>query len=330
MSMRSHLFAQDLAASLLEAAARRPVQAYLLVGPERTGKSLAARLFVQALNCAFARTVPDQEPESRVQRPTSDVRSGFPCGNCEPCRAIAGGYFTDWRTWSPDPSRKKRSIKIDQIRQIERLSLQHPLAARYQVLQVNEAHAMEHEAAQCFLKTLEEPASHTIHLLLATSTAGLLATILSRCQIIPFYLAAPMVIARQLQEHLHLPAERAQVLASMAQGRIGWAVARARDEEPEPPRMDGVAEWPQGRLEASRLAEKWLSRPPEEVIANIQEFQRLLQEKVIRRGSVTPTHLETLQLCEDAIEQLARFVSPKLVLEVTLTRLTRVAAEVKK
>jgi len=309
MSIATHLYGQSLAARLLDAAAGRPVQAYLLVGPARTGKRLAAQLFVQALCCSF--------------------RDDPPCGACESCRAVAGGYFPDWHLWEPDPTKKKRTIKIEQIRHIQRLSAQHPLAAPYQVLQVNEAQAMELEAAQCFLKTLEEPAPHTIHLLVATSTVGILPTILSRCQLVPLHLVPAATIAGELQTHFGSGREQAQDLAVKAQGRIGWAIASARNEEPAASTGDNVADWPEGRLDATRLAEKWLQRSPEELVASLQHFQRLLYAKGVQNEGLSWAGLEALQLCEGAIADLQHFVSPKLTLEVTLARLAKVAAEVK-
>ncbi len=99
-----------------------------------------------------------------------------PCEECRVCRAVNAGLHPDFITVEP-----ARSIKIDQIREIISLASLEPVAGRHRVVFIKEAEKMTPEAANAFLKVLEEPPPSTYFLLATSNPSALPATILSRC-----------------------------------------------------------------------------------------------------------------------------------------------------
>ena len=216
--------------------------AYLFAGPEHTGKATAARQFAQALNCEEQRPAPELPPGVKGQG--SRVKGAFevPCGTCRTCRLIAEGKHPDveyigvggicdeseHKDHSADNS---RDIRICQVRRIERIVSRTTFDARYRVLIVDPAEALNVAAANAFLKTLEEPAPHTVLVLIASREEALPETVRSRCRRVSFGGVARDVIERALQERWSATPEQAQQLARLAQGRLGWAVAALEDEK---------------------------------------------------------------------------------------------------
>lgn len=137
----------------------RLAHAYLLVGPRGSGKEALARTLAQALNC-------EQQDHDA-------------CGRCASCRLIANDKHPDIHWLRPQS--KGRRIKVDQIREFENSIRLRPGLARLKVGIVRDADCLTEEAANAFLKTLEEPPARTIIILLSGEPQRLLPTILSRC-----------------------------------------------------------------------------------------------------------------------------------------------------
>ncbi len=236
---------QERAVSLLKRAVEsgRLSHAYLFVGPEHVGRATTARAFAQALNCE-QRAKPRTEAGGMIEGAADFQSAGTedtPCGECRPCRTIAedkhpdiewvgvGGICdeSDHRDHSADNS---RDIRICQIRRLERVISRTTVDARCRVVIVDPADAMTVEAANAFLKTLEEPAPNTILVLLSAREERLRETVRSRCRRIVFYGVPRDDIERALQERWGAGAEQAGHLARLSQGRLGWAVAALRDD----------------------------------------------------------------------------------------------------
>jgi DNA polymerase-3 subunit gamma/tau len=141
----------------------RIAHAFLLTGVRGVGKTSTARLIAKALNCVG----PDGQGG-----PTID-----PCGQCEPCRAIAEGRHIDVIEMDAASNRG-----IDDAREIKEAVRYAAVSARYKVYIVDEVHMMTKEAFNALLKTLEEPPPHVKFLLATTDVQKLPVTILSRCQ----------------------------------------------------------------------------------------------------------------------------------------------------
>jgi DNA polymerase III subunit gamma/tau len=150
---------QHVAKTLKNALANdRVAHAYLLTGPRGTGKTTTARILAAALNCEHG--------------PTPD-----PCGTCDMCKSIIAGNAMDVIEMDAASNRG-----IDDIRELREKVKFAPATGRYKVYILDEAHMLTTDANNALLKTLEEPPSHVIFVLLTTELNKIIPTILSRCQ----------------------------------------------------------------------------------------------------------------------------------------------------
>jgi len=122
-----------------------------------------------------------------------------------------------------EPSSEGREIQIVQIRElIQKLSLK-PYSAFLKVAMIDQAHLMNSEAQNCFLKTLEEPKGNTILILITEAPKTLFPTIRSRCEIIKFY---PVKIS-EIENYLKnqgISKEKSEEIAKLSLGRPGLAI----------------------------------------------------------------------------------------------------------
>jgi len=236
-----HKWAVDLLKRSL--ASERVAHAYLLTGPPQIGKRSLALNFAQALNCL------DQEK---------------PCGQCLACSKIAHGSHPDVQVIQGEG----RTIKIDQMRTLRHEAALFPLEGRWKVYIIRQMEQATAEAANCLLKTLEEPPSHVILMLTASEAEALLPTIVSRCQVLNLRPLATETVQRSLQERWGVDAKRAQLLARLSGGRLGWAVAAGQDDAilgRREKHLDEMMElMGQGRVERMGYARQ-LSHNPEAV-----------------------------------------------------------------
>lgn len=142
----------------------RIAHAYLFYGPRGSGKEAMARTLAKALNCL------EKDSDS--------------CDCCDSCRRIDEAVHPD--VYWVRPESKSRRITVDKIREFERAINLKPTMARMKVGVIVDADCMNEEAANAFLKTLEEPPAQTIILLLTAQPQRLLPTVLSRCLRISF------------------------------------------------------------------------------------------------------------------------------------------------
>ncbi|MFP3974952.1 MAG: DNA polymerase III subunit delta' [Chloroflexota bacterium] len=209
-----NVIGQDKAVNSLKRSleAGRLFHAYLFVGAEHVGKMTLAITLAQALNCASTEA---------------------PCGECHICRRIASGNHPDLqiiRTGATNGSQQHKEISIEQVREVQHMVSLRPYEGNYRVIITQDAEYMSEGAANCFLKTLEEPPPFTLFILLTSDASGLLPTIISRCQRIDLE-RMPFHIARQaLTTEKGLSPERAELLARLSGGCIGWAISAADDE----------------------------------------------------------------------------------------------------
>lgn len=106
---------------------------------------------------------------------------GIPCGRCQSCRLVRAGSHPDFLRLEPDPESKSGEIKVDQVRELTRAE---SLSShgKTKVILVHPAERMNQNAANGLLKTLEEPTSSTLIVLVSSQPGRLLPTIRSRCQ----------------------------------------------------------------------------------------------------------------------------------------------------
>lgn len=164
MSFRD-IIGQDRAITLMQRAyeSKRLAHAYLFVGSEGIGKKRVAMEYVKWINC---------------EAPTPDGA----CDHCASCNAIAHGTNPDILLFQTE----KASISIDDIKALQKDIQYQQTTARYRSIIIDDAEKMTTEAANSFLKTLEEPPRGTIIILITHSVAPMLKTIVSRCHVMRF------------------------------------------------------------------------------------------------------------------------------------------------
>src|SRR5216684_465392 len=189
----------------------------ILSGPDGIGKRLVASATAQALNCTA--------PLAARSSPARDV-SGLSlevdaCGVCTACTRITRGVHPDVILVEPGDS---GSIRIDQVRDIVDRAAYRPFEGRRRVVIVDEADAMMPAAQNALLKTLEEPPSASVFMLVSSRPDMLLATVQSRCPRLRFMpLGADDVVAVLMR--LGRRQDEARAVAATADGSIGRALA---------------------------------------------------------------------------------------------------------
>jgi DNA polymerase-3 subunit delta' len=198
----------------------RLAHAYLFVGPTQVGKATAARELAMALNC-------------RGEDP--------PCHRCRECHQIELGRHPDVEfvgvgglCEEPDHRDHRtdgsKDIRICQVRRLERLLSRAPFEGQHRVAIVDPADALNVEAANAFLKTLEEPPASVVLVLVTSREEALPPTVRSRCRRVAFRRMAVADMEQALVERWSVASEKAHTLARLSGGRLGWAVTAFEDE----------------------------------------------------------------------------------------------------
>jgi len=161
----SELIGQEAMVQTLANAIKRDriAHAFLMTGVRGVGKTSTARLIAKSLNCIG--------PEGQGG-PTID-----PCGQCEPCVAIAEGRHID--VIEMDAA---SHTGVDDVREIIEAVRYAAVSARYKIYIIDEVHMLSRNAFNALLKTLEEPPAHVKFLFATTEVEKLPVTVLSRCQ----------------------------------------------------------------------------------------------------------------------------------------------------
>ena len=221
MSFYAGVVGQDPAKRALEAAASKPVHAYLFTGPPGTGKREAATGFAAALLC---RSVP-------------------PDPACETCRRVTQGMHPD----VINIEREGAFISIDSARSVAQLAALSPVEGDRKVVILHDFHLVR-ETGPALLKTIEEPAPTTVFVILAEQVPPDLVAIASRCVRVDFTPLTPAQIQGALEQEGVAP-ERAAALATASGGRLDRARLLVADPEFEqrhqawrqvPVRLDGT------------------------------------------------------------------------------------------
>jgi DNA polymerase-3 subunit gamma/tau len=144
-------------------ASGRLAHAFVLTGVRGVGKTTTARIIARALNCVG----PDGAGGPTIS----------PCGQCEPCRAIAEDRHVD--VMEMDAASR---TGVDGIREIIDGVRYRPVSARYKVYIIDEVHMLSTAAFNALLKTLEEPPEHVKFIFATTELRKIPVTVLSRCQ----------------------------------------------------------------------------------------------------------------------------------------------------
>lgn len=150
--------------------------AYLFSGPRGTGKTSAAKIFAQTINCEKA--------------PTSE-----PCNTCSACLGILEGSISD--VIEIDAA---SNTSVDDIRDIRDKVKYAASSVPYKVYIIDEVHMISINAFNALLKTLEEPPAHVVFILATTEPHKIPLTIISRCQRFDFKPISNRVIVERMRE----------------------------------------------------------------------------------------------------------------------------------
>jgi DNA polymerase-3 subunit delta' len=216
----AHLVGQEPAVETLTRAAAaaaafvegRPAEtgamthAWLFTGPPGSGRSVAARAFAAALQCA---------------------EGG--CGQCPACHTTLGGTHADVRFVVPEGL----SIGVGEMRALVLRAASSPTQGRWQVLLVEDADRLTEAAGNALLKAVEEPPPRTVFLLCTPSTHpdDVSVTIRSRCRVVPLRQPPAEAVAAVLGTRDGIPADVAAWAAAAAQGHVGRARRLAADPQ---------------------------------------------------------------------------------------------------
>jgi DNA polymerase III subunit delta' len=170
---------------------QRLAHAYIFEGAHGTGKMAVAAVLAKTFLC----------------RNTED---GNPCENCTNCRRVTSGNHPDVHVISPEG----QSIKIDQIRGLQKEFAYSGMESSKKVYIVEHADKMTVQAANSLLKFLEEPGADTVAILLTEQVHSLLETIRSRAQTLSFSPLPPQGILEKLLEE-DIPKPIAALAASL-------------------------------------------------------------------------------------------------------------------
>ena len=184
----------------------RLAHAFLMTGVRGVGKTSTARLIAKALNCVG----PDGQGG-----PTID-----PCGQCEPCVAIAEGRHID--VIEMDAA---SHTGVDDVREIIEAVRYAAVSARYKIYIIDEVHMLSRNAFNALLKTLEEPPAHVKFLFATTEVDKLPVTVLSRCQRfdlrrIPTGMLQDHFAGICVKEGVEADAEALHLIAGAAEGSV--------------------------------------------------------------------------------------------------------------
>jgi DNA polymerase III subunit delta' len=175
--------------------------AYLFSGPEGIGKKLTAFNFAKALNCL----------ENGIDA----------CDRCISCRKIDNSQHADLHIID---NGMFEEIKIADIRVLQQEIALRPYEGRYKVFIINNAHNLNPESANAFLKTLEEPPKNSVIILVTDKPKILFRTIISRSQVIKFSALSRAGFEEVLKEGYDMDERGLRYLSFFCEGRIGAAM----------------------------------------------------------------------------------------------------------
>jgi len=210
-----NILGQDRPKQILEKALRsgRIPNSYLFYGQESVGKKFTAIEVCKALNC---------ETSSPVDS----------CDKCPSCLKIEKRIHPDLFILEPkksSPTAREAVLKIDEIRELQNKLAYLPYEGNTKVAIINNAERMTPAAANSFLKTLEEPPSKTLIILIASNPHQLLPTVVSRCQGIRFYPLPNEAIKKIICHHLETETgesqpEEIELRSRRSMGQVAYAL----------------------------------------------------------------------------------------------------------
>lgn len=186
-------------------ASGRVSHAYLFTGPAGSNKTAAAYAFAQAILC-----------------------KNHGCRTCDDCKRIERRKHPDVHFYSPEGA---QGYLIEQIREIISGVALAPVRAQGKVYILDRVDLLGVSAANAFLKTLEEPMPGVTFILLGRTREGVLPTIVSRCQVVPFRHIPALEAAGILSQKTGVTPQQARIAIEACNGSITRAIVFAKSAE---------------------------------------------------------------------------------------------------
>ena len=263
-----------------------------MAGPAGIGKRRTAMAVAQAVNCTSPRA--NEQADSPLEHDA--------CGECSVCRRIERGAHPDVIVLAPGDT---GTIKIDEVREVVQKAGYRPFEARRRVVIVDEADALVDAAQNALLKTLEEPPSASVFILVSSMPDALLPTVLSRCPRLRFGPLSASEVARVLQEQHQYSESDARAAAADADGSVGRALAAesadltaARDAATRLLEQAARVTDPARRLDAVKdlTGAKTPAAERDQLAACLRAMSSLLRDLGIRASAVDPDALVNADL----------------------------------
>lgn len=183
--------------------------AYIINGEKSSGKFLLANAFATAIQC--------------------ETKTGKPCMQCKSCKMAITNNHPDIIKVTHE---KPNLISIDEIRsQLVNDVYIKPYCSEKKIYIIDEAEKMNVQAQNALLKTLEEPPSYAVILIVTNNMTAFLDTIISRCVTLNIRPVETEKIKRVLIDQVELPDYRASTYAAFARGNVGKAINLSMNED---------------------------------------------------------------------------------------------------
>jgi DNA polymerase-3 subunit delta' len=249
----------------------------LISGPRGSGKTAFVDDLVALALCEAA------EPSDR------------PCNACFGCRHARARTHPDLLVASPERWRDDRGSAESIVSAARRWLAEaagSPLAGRLRVVVIERADAANEQIQNALLKALEEPADRQLFILVADDLSRILPTIQSRAGLVRLGTMPSDVIAGYLVEHEQVTDEQARTLARLAGGRMGQALAFAREPT--------IVDW---RRRTQQELVGLLEGGPADRMSAVREL--IDDRSRLSRGEVTPDDAEGSGRAPNAVQRAA-------------------------
>lgn len=252
---------------------------YLFVGIKGIGKKMVAIEFAKKILC-----IKKEQDET-----------------CKSCIEFESKNHPDFMCIKPEGN----SIKIEQIRFLQKKIQEKPIIANKKVYIIDEADTMTSEAQNCLLKTLEEPPEFATLILIGSNENAFLTTIKSRCMILHFQPITNEAIKQYMEENYGMT-NIPQNYINMFQGSIGKAIS-LKDKQAQYESIENIIENLNQKdlIEILKLAEP-LYKAKEEIF-EILEYMNILLLKHAKENYLYTNCIQIVENTKKRLKQNANY-----------------------
>ena len=254
---------------------------YMFVGIEGIGKQMTAKAFAQMILCI------------------NEEERG--CQKCKSCIEFQSHNHPDFLYIEPDGN----SIKIEQIRYLQRKIQEKPIISDRKVYIINDADKMTKEAQNCLLKTLEEPPEYSTIILIGSNENAFLNTIKSRCMIMTFKPISSDLIKKYMEETYGMQNISENMLEAF-QGSIGKAI-NLKDKKEQYEKIEKAIQEMDTKniIDCLQLCEEIYKEKDE--IMNILEYVNIILLRMSKKNIKYANCIEIVENTKKRLNQNANY-----------------------